>query len=83
MNTIYSRKTYNIYRENPHAYIVHNTKKQFKYGHTHVSNYNTAKMIIHLSLNKIIPTHLNKYLIESVIRISVDKTYINQLKEML
>lgn len=60
MNVIYRKKNYNIYRVG-NGYIVHNTNKPFKIGHTHISNYNTAKTILNFSFHKSIPNHLNKY----------------------
>lgn len=39
---IYERKEYAIYKVK-HGYIVHNTKKNFEEGHTHIHNYNKAK----------------------------------------
>lgn len=83
MNTIYRRKNYNIYKTTNHSFIVHNTNKKFERGHTHINNYNTAKIVISMSLNKTVPKHLNKYLIESIIRISTDENYIKKLKALL
>lgn len=82
MNVIYRKKNYNIYRVG-NGYIVHNTNKPFKIGHTHISNYNTAKTILNFSFHKSIPNHLNKYLLQSIIRISTDKEYINNIKRLL
>lgn len=64
-------------------FIVHNTNKKFEEGHTHINNYNTAKTVISMSLNNTISAHLSKYLIESIIRISTDEEYIEQLKVLL
>lgn len=83
MNVIYRRKNYNIYRVGKNQYIVHNTEKSFSSGHTHVNNYHAAKMIIQMSITKTIPCHLSKYLLESIIRISVDKNYIRAIEMML
>lgn len=83
MNTIYRNKSYNIYRAGKNQYIVHNTHKPFKEGHTHINNYNTAKMIIKLSITKTIPVHLSKYLLESLVRISTDPNYIAAIKLLI
>lgn len=83
MNIIYKRKNYNIYKVSKNQYIVHNTLKPFSNGHTHVNNYYAAKMIIHLSITKTIPDHLSKYLLESIIRISIDIEYIEKIKLIL
>ena len=83
MNTIYRKKNYNIYKIGKGNFIVHNTSKKFEKGHTHINNYNAAKTVIYLSMNSIVPKHLSKYLIESIIRISTDTQYIDKLKELL
>lgn len=83
MNTIYNKKSYYIYKVSKNRYIVYNSKKEFKYGHTHINNYNTAKYVINLSIYNTVPNHLSKYLIESLIRISTDKTYIKKLEMSL
>ena len=83
MNVIYRRKQYNIYKIRKNNFIVHNTSKQFKDGHTHINNYNAAKVVIAMSINKTVPYNLSKYLIESIIRISTDKEYIEELKTLL
>lgn len=83
-NIIYSNKGYNIYRLKPGAFIVHNTRKPFESGHTHINNYNTAKYVIDMSCNKLIPKkHLSRYLIQSIIRISDDKDYIDKIQKLL
>ncbi len=74
--TIYTKKQFKIYRIAPNGFIVHNTSKVFKVGHTHINNYNTAKYIINLACNKSIPKkRLSNYLLESLIRISTDEKY--------
>lgn len=83
MNVIYRRKNYNIYKAGKGNFIVHNTNKKFEKGHTHINNYNAAKTVISMSLNKTVPCHLSKYLIESIVRISTDENYIKQLKALL
>lgn len=83
MNVIYRKKNYNIYRAGKNQYIVHNTNKVFKEGHTHINNYHAAKMIIQLAVTKTIPLHLSKYLLESLIRVSEDEYYIKSIEKML
>lgn len=76
-------KYFNIYSDSNGSYIVHNTHKDFSNGHTHLKNYDTAKYIIYLALYKRLPkkNHLSKYLVDSVIRISDDKVYIQKMKQ--
>lgn len=83
LNTIYRKKNYSIYKVKKNQYIVHNTNKIFKEGHTHINNYHAAKMIIQLSITKTIPLHLSKYLLESIIRISEDENYIRCIRNMI
>jgi hypothetical protein len=75
-------KYYNIYSDMNGSYIVHNTHKEFSEGHTHIKNFDTAKYVAYLSLYKRLPKkgHLSIYLIESVIRISDDKNFIQKMK---
>jgi hypothetical protein len=53
------------------------------FAHTHIRNFNTAKYLIELSINKKSPYDLPKYLIISLIRINKDMEYIKKLKEVL
>lgn len=83
MNKILSIKYFNIYSDGHNHFIVHNMKKPFKTGHTHIDNFNTAKYIIYLALYKKKPknNHLSIYLIDSVIRLSSDDKYIQEMEE--
>ena len=66
------------------GYIVHNTHKPFKTGHTHVKDFDTAVMLIRLSLHRKLPVHLSKYLWISLERISDgDKDYCRQLRHII
>lgn len=78
---VYTNRHFNIYRVR-NGYIIHNTHKKFKIGHTHIKNYNTAKYLINLSIYKSIPHNLGPRLIDSLIRINNDETYIRKLKEL-
>lgn len=75
-------KYINIYSNSDGAYVIHNTRKPFKYGHTHINNYHTAMYIAKLVAFKKIPknNHLSNYLFESIIRLSDDNNYTNQIK---
>lgn len=78
---IYQKKSYVILKVS-NGFIVLNTKKGFDKGHTHISNYNMAKTLIDCSLNNKVPKTRNKYLLESLVRISTDKNYINMIKNL-
>ena len=79
---VYENKEYIILKVG-NEYIVQNTKKEFKYGHTHIKSFNIAKTIIDNCIRKKRPKTNNLYLLESHIRISKDKKYIKILQELL
>lgn len=74
MNQIYSKKGFIVFRVGD-GFIVHNTNKEFKEGHTHIMNYNTAKHVIDLVSHKSLPHHLSRYLLTSLVRLSDDEEY--------
>lgn len=80
MNIIYSKKHFNLYKVGRNSFIIHNINKEFKYGHTHINNYNTAKWIINLAFHKTMPKRANKYILNSLIRVSKDNAYIRSLE---
>lgn len=77
-------KNINVYSNSDGAYILHNTKKPFKCGHTHINNYHTALYIAKLVAFKKMPknNHLSDYLFNSIIRLSDDINYINQIQNI-
>lgn len=79
---IYQRKEYTIYRVK-RGYIVHNTKKAFIDGHTHIYNYNKAKNIIDLAIRKKMPNTPKKWEIECLLRIIKDEKYKEELRSLL
>ena len=82
MVKVYRRREFSIYSGND-GFIVHNTHKEFSQGHTHITNFNTAKYLIDMSLQKQIPYRTSAYLIESLIRLSNDRQYTERLKQEL
>ncbi len=79
MVRVFKQKYFNLYSNFDNGYIIHNTHKPFETGHTHLNNYHTARYLIKIAYNKIIPNHLSIYLIDSLIRISNDEDYISKL----
>lgn len=79
MNVIYKKKNFKIY-DAGNGFIVHNSNLDFGDHYTHINNFDTCKYIIDLSIHKSIPKHLSDYLLESLIRLSNDKKYINKIK---
>lgn len=82
MVRIYKKKEYNIYSDK-NGFIIHNTKKEFSTGHTHINNYKTATFLIDLSIHENIPKHLSKYLLESLARITENKTYKEKIRKII
>ncbi len=82
-NEVYQKKNFSIIKIDKSGYIIINKNKDFEEGHTHLESFKTAKMIVDLALNKLIPNHLSQYLLISLIRISEDTEYINKLKALL
>lgn len=81
MVIVYRKYNYYIYAAKD-GYIVHNTKKEFSKGHTHINNYHTAKYLIDMSYYSKIPYHTYDYILESLMRISTDQKYIDTLRKL-
>ena len=79
---IYEREGYIILRVK-RVYIVYNTKKNFKNGHTHIQSFDMAKTIIDNNIRKKRPKTNSIYLIESHIRVTNDSKYKKMLEELL
>ena len=85
-NSIYHDKDgFNIIKQchkgKKQNFILINTKKVFKEGHTHISNYYMCKHLIYCCKNKIIDDKINSYLIDSLIRINNDLEFEKKLIE--
>lgn len=78
MVKVYKKYNYDLY-SNGKEFIIYNTKKEFKYGHTHVKSFKTGKFLIDLSIHETIPKHLPQYYIESLIRITESDDYKKRL----
>ena len=79
---IYEREGYIILRVK-RGYIVYNTKKNFKNGHTNIKSFDIAKTIIDNNIRKKRPKTNSIYLIESHIRVTNDSKYKKMLEELL
>lgn len=78
MNQIYKKNEY-IVIPVQNNFIVINTEKVFKEGHTHVKSIGFARLLIDLAIERKLPD--NPHIINSIIRITKDKDYIDKLKE--
>ena len=79
---VYKKKNYKIYDAGK-EYNVHNTKMCFTDHHTHIKNFDTCKYIINLSIHHTVPKHLSDYLLVSLLRISDDESYKEEIRKML
>jgi hypothetical protein len=86
MNQIFKKDEFIItpfYKGRKQEFMVVNTKKEFKNGHTHLKSFKMAKYLINLARSKKINSGLRPYLLTSLARISNDQEYIMKLEEIL
>lgn len=81
------RKLDKIYKKNEYlivpvvdGFLIININKVFKTGHTHVKSLDVCKLLISLAINKKLPK--NENFVDNLIRISVDKNYIEELTKI-
>ncbi len=79
---IYTKKNFAII-DMDEGYIVINKDKEFKQGHTHITNFNTAKYLIDMVLYSRMPYHLPIYLLISLQRLSTDEHYRDKIGELI
>lgn len=85
-NVIYRKGNFlilEVHDGNRKGFIVYNTKKPFKDGHTHLKSLDMAKVIINNVMNKKLPKSHNEYIITSHIRVATDKKYISSLEQLI
>lgn len=86
MNQIYKKDEFIIipfFKGRKQEFMVVNTKKEFKNGHTHLKSFKMAKYLISLARCQKINSGLRPYLLTSLTRISTDHEYIQKLEELL
>lgn len=86
MNQIFKKDEFIIipfFKGRKQEFMVVNTKKEFKNGHTHLKSFKMAKYLINLARYKKINAGLRPYLLTSLKRISKDQEYIEKLEEIL
>lgn len=79
---VYTKKNF-VVVDMDEGYIVINKDKDFKQGHTHITNYNTAKYLIDMVLHSRIPYHLPIYLLISLQRLSADENYREKIGDLI
>lgn len=62
--------------------IVYNTKKTFKQGHTCLGTMEAAISAIKLVEKRELPKNKNKYFIQSLIKLTMDQSYIERLNDI-
>lgn len=80
---IYSKHQFKIYTAHGGQYVVHNSQKSFKDGHTHVYDYSTARYLVFLAYNMKLPKRLPQRLLVSLLRVSRDKDYTQKLSALV
>lgn len=85
MKKIYENKQFIVLQKpKTNSFILYNKHKEFSCGHTHINNYNTVRWIMRLYTQRTIPYNMkSKYLLVSLLRISNDKDYSNQIEQLL
>lgn len=79
---VYQEDRFKVYRVGSN-FIVHNSRYVFNEAHTHVRTLNTAKKIIYCTRHKIIPKTFPEYLLHSLIRVSDDHHYNEQVESLI
>lgn len=72
-----------IYSGKKVGYILHNTKKEWEGGHTHLKSFDMAKTIISNVTQRKKPKTNNVYLMRSHIRVSNDIGYSKYIEELI
>ena len=72
-----------VYSGNKVGFIVYNTKKEWKGGHTHLKSFDMAKTIISNVIQHKKPKTSNIYLMKSHIRVSNDLKYCQYIEDLI
>lgn len=79
-----------IYKENGFvifpcgkSYIVYNTAKQFKEGHSHLRSFKSCKDAILFVTHKKIPGRTNFYYLRTLQRLSTNEKYISDIEGLI
>lgn len=72
-----------VYSCNTIGFIVHNTKKEWEGGHTHLTSFDMAKTIISNVIQQRKPKTNNVYLMRSHIRISNNVKYNKYIEHLI
>ena len=79
---VFQRKEYTIYRAGD-GFIIHNTNGEFVKHHTHIRSFKKAKSIVDLCIRRKLPDKPNIWEVESLMRLTRNNAYYNQLRDLL
>lgn len=79
---VYRKQGFIIIRVD-NGFIVINTTKEFKEGHTHIKSLEVGKTLIDCALHNKMPKTRNLYLLQSLIRISSNEKQIKDLESLI
>lgn len=79
---VYQNNHFKVYKAD-YGFIIHNIDKGFETGHTHVQKYTTCMILIKLLVQKRTPKSRSKYFLESLMRLSDDDNYKQQIQQLL
>jgi len=85
---LYSKANYKIIKCDRNSYLLINTAKpDFQKAHTHVFNYNIAKIIVYTCIKGSFPPKIknlmyNERVMQSIVRVCSNK-YYNKFKDQL
>ena len=79
---MYCKDTYNVYRTHD-GFVIHNVRKKFSKGHSHLKSFNSCKDIIDIVINKTLPQDLDLYRMESLARVSDDDEYCERVRQLI
>lgn len=84
MQLVFIKRNFKVlYSKENKKYIVYNSKKEWKDGHTHIDHYKQALYLIDCVSKNKIPKRVNKYFLISLIRLSNDKKYTERVQRIL
>ena len=79
---LYQKQEYIVFKGNNSDYIVYNTNKAFKKGHSHIKSKQRAIDIIDNSINKRFPLNWSNYFIHTMIRLTTDHNFKARLERL-
>lgn len=82
MNQIYAKNEYVVFPVK-NGFIVYNTEKEFKSGHTHIRHFNSCIHLIQWAIQRKIPTRCSYYYLQSLIRVSDDLSYQQNIDALI